>query len=146
MMEENEKLVLFAIFSKFTLRNNCISRTDFPKLLKALRIETSQPNRLFNKIDIEGNGWISFENLWIWWKTQPELEAVLKMDEKLILIEKAYQAYNLYTNDSTMTLAQFSEMLNDMNIPFTYDQLIKIDRDRDGAINFAEFLSWLKWF
>lgn len=116
---------------------------DSSKELVGINMEEVLPAFAF--IDFNGNGYISYEEFRIWWKTPNRYD--LFVGPKSILLRKAYTIYKKYDKGCGLTKESFGKLLKNMNIENDEEDqsFSALDENKDGYISFREFIVWLKW-
>lgn len=96
---------------------------------------------LFNK---NSNGKLDFDEFYDWWNNENKFS--LFTGKKAKLLKKAFSLYTTHVEGKKMTISEFENLMEDLDISHTDIDFDAIDKDHDGLISFYEFCSWLNWF
>ncbi len=155
-MDDNEKELQFLrqVFHKFDTDNTgYLEAEQFVNLIDALahhvpEIESVDPlvvKAVFAYYDIDGNGKLSFQEIYSWWISSDRFKFFV--GDKARLLKRARQLYVTYAKgEGGMSFAEFESLLDDLQIRHDEAAFDELDDDGDGLMGFAEFIDWLDWF
>ncbi|KAK9705034.1 hypothetical protein RND81_07G028500 [Saponaria officinalis] len=130
------------IFDRFDMdRDGSITQLELAALLRSLGIKTTgdQLYELLSNMDLNGNGYIEFDEL------AEALMPQLAHHDILVNQEQLLQVFRSFDRDGNgyITAAELAGSMAKMGQPLTYKELAEImreaDTNGDGVISFQEF-------
>eukprot|EP01121_Diplochlamys_sp_Union-15-3_P021259 TRINITY_DN856_c0_g1_i2.p1 TRINITY_DN856_c0_g1~~TRINITY_DN856_c0_g1_i2.p1 ORF type:complete len:153 (-),score=26.86 TRINITY_DN856_c0_g1_i2:67-525(-) len=146
--------VLVSYFKKYDADNSgYITTSEFSKLCYDLGyyMDTVTQEAVLAQIDKDHSGKLEFTEFCNWWASQDKFK--IFDYEKNPLILKAIEYFQKYDTDNSgqIGVAEYKQLAKDLGqvglSEIDYKAGLKVlDKNKDGNIQFNEFISWLKWF
>jgi Ca2+-binding EF-hand superfamily protein len=117
-----------------------IAREEFERLMRNLGSGVSDEglSQLAKRLDEDGSGGVSKEEFIQWY-------AESAVDDDLSEMERAHLLFGIFDSDNTgdITIAEFKDKLDSLNVGFTVDEIgaivNELDEDNSGTISQHEF-------
>lgn len=123
-----------------------ISPKRFSKMIRIFtegRLKPSEELAKIIMIYFSGVPHLDFTHFSNWWNHPKKF--IMFSDECSAHLVKAYGIYTTYTDGDALSYKQMKNLLIEFDIAITQSQFDKLDKNRDGHLNFREFWDWLKW-
>ena len=145
--------ILKSFFDKFNKdKSGNLVYSEFVEIINRLSKHVPELHDVSNKdlrgvfklIDENSDNYIKFKEFNKWWNREDKYDLIVGKNSELLL--KAFDLYISYARGNKMTIDEFTDMMEDLEISFSEDGYENLDTSLDGTLNFQEFCNWLNWF
>jgi Ca2+-binding EF-hand superfamily protein len=106
---------------------------------------------VLRKLDKDHSGFVSWTEFYTWYQSHDKFQALASAIEDPILC-KAIEMFKSYDKDLSgkISFVEYKSLcaamgqINQTDRDY-YSGLLKLDANKDGQIDFNEFMNWLKW-
>lgn len=153
MSDVDSVTVLHSVFKRYDVNNTgYLDVSQFVNLISHLRKYIPQLKNtkkdtitaIFALMDKNLDNKIDFNEFSKWWNNSKSCE--MFAGENAAKLKKAYSLYQTNSSENKMTHEQFTDMLKELNLSYSYEDFYILDQNSDGIMSFSEFCDWLRWF
>ena len=148
----NSKPMSLILFEKHGGPDGFIERHAFHALVKNLghAMDEETEEVAWVSIELDGDGKISYEEFATWWTTDDRWAHLQLSEAEIANLVQVHDYFRYYDQSSTGTLTklEFSNVYSYMTesgylMDDFEDVFEEIDTDKDGTINYNEFIVWM---
>jgi len=142
-----------SIFQKYDQDNSgTITWKEFSHLVYDLgyRMDETEVEAVVRNLDSHHRGTLTFDDFYAWYSDNQRFQRLDLHNNQTML--EAVQYFRKYDTDNSgkIGLDEYKRLCNDLGQFMATDKdyskgLIELDKNKDGLIDFNEFVDWLRW-